>query len=160
MSVQGDINKLINLTAGATIGVKKASDEKKKEIAKQEQAKSAQAEEEAKQSALKEQQAKQAEASKAQSLYKATKLEEQETAQAIKGYANLQAKYRKDFIHSQFDYESLKSGAKSPLEFETDYMNNLANMRLQGIPSFRSMVTSKGWETRRKNMKEVKNRYV
>lgn len=151
MSVQSEINKIINITAGAAIGVKKASDDKKKELAKVEQSKLAKAEEEAKQSALKEQQTKEDEASKARSLYQATKVEAQETAQAVKGLANLQAKYRKDFIHSQFDYESLKSGKKSPLEFQTEYMNNLANMHIQGIPSFRSMVTSKGWETRRRN---------
>lgn len=145
MSIQGEINKVITTTAGIAVGAKKLANEKAKEVATAEKLKNEEVEK-----------AKEKELEKSKSLYQATKVEEQETAKAIKGLANLQAKYRKDFIHSQFDYEGLKSGNKSPLEFQADYLNNLANMKLQGIPSFRSMVTSKGWETRRKNMKEVK----
>lgn len=145
MSIQGEINKVITTTAGIAVGAKKLANEKAKEVATAEKLKNEEVEK-----------AKEKELEKSKSLYQATKVEEQETAKAIKGLANLQAKYRKDFIHSQFDYEGLKSGNKSPLEFRADYLNNLANMKLQGIPSFRSMVTSKGWETRRKNMKEVK----
>ena len=156
MSIQSEINKMITTTAGVAVGAKKLANEKAKEVANAEKQK----QQEAEKTALEEQKAKEKELEKSKSLYQATKVEEQETSKAIKGLANLQAKYRKDFIHSQFDYEGLKSGNKSPLEFQAEYMNNLANMKLQGIPSFRSLVTSKGWDTRRKNLKEGKNNHV
>lgn len=131
MSFQSSTNKVLGAVAGVATAKKLADKQTADEIAKASKAEEAKAVEEQKlikQQDVEKRQAEKARVEKASALLKAQKTEQSLIAQYTKGVAINNAAARKNFISSQFNYEDLRSGKISPLEFQASYLENLDNL--------------------------------
>lgn len=170
MSFQSSANKMLGSVAGVLTAAKIAEKEKETEATKQHKAEETQKLEQeknakkqkleqekiAKQKKAEEEGIQKGRIEKASALLKAQKTEQSLISQYTKGLAINNAAARRQFIHSQFDYETLRSNKISPLEFQANYLENLDNLgkKLADFDASRNLKTM--GLTKKMNLKHKK----